>query len=82
MNADYRYVIAMEKYVAIQKINKEEFRKELSSLDPITLNSLLACALIKLFSNYVKTHQEAQDNLIEIEIVRELEEKILFHLKK
>lgn len=24
MNADYRYVIAMEKYVALQKINKEE----------------------------------------------------------
>lgn len=82
MNADYRYVIAMEKYVAIQKINKEEFRKELSSLDPITLNSLLACALIKLFSNYVKTHQEAQDNLIEIEIVRELEEKNIIPFEK
>lgn len=45
MNADYRYVIAMEKYVALQKINKEEFRKELSSLDSITLTSLLACAV-------------------------------------
>lgn len=45
MNADYRYVIAMEKYVALQKINKEEFRKELSSLDSITLTSLLACLL-------------------------------------
>lgn len=52
MNADYRYVIAMEKYVALQNLNKEEFGKELSSLDSITLNSLLACALIKLFSNY------------------------------
>ena len=82
MNADYRYVIAMEKYVAIQKINKEEFSKELSSLDSITLTSLLACALIKLFSSSVKTHQEGQDNLIEIEIVRELEEKNIIPFEK
>ena len=82
MNADYRYVIAMEKYVAIQKINKEKFSNELSSLDSITLTSLLACALIKLFSNSVKTHQEAQDDLMEIEIVRELEEKNIIPFEK
>lgn len=84
MNADYRYVIAMEKYVAIQKLNKAklEFSNELSSLDPITLNSLLACALIKLFSNSIKTYQERQDNLMEIEIVRELEEKNIIPFEK
>ena len=84
MNADYRYVIAMEKYVAIQKINKAkpELRKELSSLDSITLTSLLACALIKLFSNSVKTYQESQDDLMEIEIVRELEEKNIIPFEK
>lgn len=84
MNADYRYVIAMEKYVALQNLNKAklEFGKELSSLDSITLNSLLACALIKLFSNSVKNHQETQDNLMETEIVRELEEKNIIPFEK
>ena len=84
MNADYRYVIAMEKYVTIQKINKAkpELRKELSSLDSITLTSLLACALIKLFSNSVKTYQDRQDNLMETEIVRELEEKNIIPFEK
>lgn len=70
------------KICCYSKINKEEFSKELSSLDSITLTSLLACALIKLFSNSVKTHQEEQDDLMEIEIVRELEEKNIIPFKK
>ena len=42
MNADYRYVVAMEKYVAMQQLNKKERSEKLSSLDFITLTSLLA----------------------------------------
>lgn len=73
MNADYRYVVAMEKYAYIQQLNEKERSEELSSLDYITLISLLACGLIKCFSDFVK--HESQDDLQEIEVIRELEEK-------
>lgn len=73
MNADYRYVAAMEKYAYIQQLNEKERSEELSSLDYITLISLLACGLIKWFSDFVK--HESQDDLQEIEVIRELEEK-------
>ena len=81
MNADYRYVVAMEKYVAMQQLNKKERSEKLSSLDFITLTSLLACALIKLFSNSVKVQHESQNTLHEVEIVRELEEKNIIPFK-
>ena len=79
MNADYRYVSAMEKYLTIQQLDEKERSKELLSLNHITLISLLACGLIKCFSDYVK--REAQDELQEIEIVRELEENNVIPFK-
>ena len=66
----------MEKYLTIQQLDEKERGKELSSFNYITLISLLACVLIKCFSDFVK--HESQDDLQEIEVIRELEEKTLF----
>ena len=63
----------MEKYLTIQQLDEKERGKELSSLNYITLISLFACVLIKCFSDFVK--HESQDDLQEIEVIRELEEK-------
>ena len=79
MNADYRYVAAMEKYITIQQLNEKERGEMLISLDYATLISLLACGLIKRFSDCVK--REAQDELQEIEIVRKLEENNVIPFK-
>jgi hypothetical protein len=79
MNADYRYVAVMEKYITIQQLNEKERGEELLSFNYITLISLLACGLIKCFSDYVKL--EAQDELQEIEIVHELKEKNIIPFK-